>query len=159
MIFAITLHTIASFHASIHIMSFVLCLFGPPTPAPLLPSSKPHPPRPPLLFFPHPPHPTSLSPFPPQSLPIQVPPGGTNFQFRDPTEARHAVWLALTSSQNPQPLPQGGYALAIGTQTFCIGGAGIYTSPNMTGPWSYEGMLYTQLDYEPEVREGEVGAG
>ena len=46
----------------------------------------------------------------------QVPPGGTSFQFRDPTEARHAVWRALTSKDNPKPLNESHYALAIGVQ-------------------------------------------
>lgn len=85
------------------------------------------------------------------SLPPQVPPGGTNFQFRDPTEGRHAVWKALTSSDNPKPLNTSHYALAIGVQTYCMGGAGIYSAPTMAGPWSYEGSLYNQMVPEPEV--------
>ncbi|WIA23949.1 hypothetical protein OEZ85_013588 [Tetradesmus obliquus] len=89
---------------------------------------------------------------------VQVPPGGTNFQFRDPTEGRHAVWLALTSTQNPQPLPKSQFALAIGTQQNCLGGAGIFTAPTMAGPWSYAGNLYNQLDAEPEVN-GQCRAG
>jgi hypothetical protein len=83
---------------------------------------------------------------------LQVPPGGTNFQFRDPTEARHAVWQALTSSDNPKPLNKSHYALAIGSQAYCMGGAGIYTAPTMAGPWSYEGSLYNQMIPEPQVR-------
>ncbi|WIA44458.1 hypothetical protein OEZ86_007207 [Tetradesmus obliquus] len=89
---------------------------------------------------------------------VQVPPGGTNFQFRDPTEGRHAVWLALTSTQNPQPLPKSQFALAIGTQQNCLGGAGIFTAPTMAGPWSYAGNVYNQLDAEPEVN-GQCRAG
>jgi hypothetical protein len=89
----------------------------------------------------------------------QVPPGGTNFQFRDPTEGRHGVWLALTDPSNPNPLPNSSYALAVGAQSFCLGGAPMYSAPNMMGPWSYVGMLYSQLDAEPEVRLGEAGRG
>jgi hypothetical protein len=82
---------------------------------------------------------------------VQVPPGGTNFQFRDPTEAKDAIWTALTSPDNPEPLPQPHYALAVGSQAFCMGGAGIYTAANMSGPWSYVGTLFNQLEIEPEV--------
>jgi hypothetical protein len=76
---------------------------------------------------------------------LQVPPGGTNFQFRDPTEGRHAVYNALTSKDNPNPLPQDHYALAIGVQSFCLGGAGIFTAPDMAGPWTYRGSLFNQI--------------
>lgn len=85
-------------------------------------------------------------------LPLQVPPGGTNFQFRDPTEARHAVWQALTSKDNPKPLPEKHFALAVGSQAYCLGGAGIYSAPSMAGPWTYQGSLYNQLVPEPQVR-------
>lgn len=81
----------------------------------------------------------------------QVPPGGTSFQFRDPTEARHAVYNALTSPDNPRPLNKSHYALAIGAQAYCMGGAGIYTAPTMAGPWSYQGSLYNQMIPEPQV--------
>lgn len=66
---------------------------------------------------------------------LQVPPGGTNFQFRDPTEGRHAVY----------------YALAIGVQAYCLGGAGIFTAPDMAGPWTYRGSLFNQATIEPNV--------
>lgn len=82
---------------------------------------------------------------------LQVPPGGTNFQFRDPTEARHAVYMALTSPDNPRPLNRSHFALAIGSQAYCMGGAGIYTAPTMAGPWSYQGSLYNQMVPEPQV--------
>lgn len=85
---------------------------------------------------------------------LQVPPGGTNFQFRDPTEGRHAVYNALTSKDNPRPLPQDHYALAIGVQTFCLGGAGIFTAPDMAGPWTYRGSLFNQIAPEPDVSGG-----
>jgi hypothetical protein len=62
------------------------------------------------------------------------------------------VWQALTSSDNPKPLNKSHYALAIGSQAYCMGGAGIYTAPTMAGPWSYEGSLYTQMIPEPQVR-------
>eukprot|EP00775_Hariotina_reticulata_P005547 gene5547-5783_t len=82
---------------------------------------------------------------------VQVPPGGTNFQFRDPTEGRHAVWIALTDPANPTPLPKSSYALAIGVQTFCLGAGAIYAAPSMTGPWEYLGNLYNQLSIEPQA--------
>lgn len=81
---------------------------------------------------------------------LQVPPGGTNFQFRDPTEGRHAVYQALTSRDNPRPLPKDHYALAVGVQAYCLGGAGIYTAPDMAGPWTYRGSLFSQIGPEPE---------
>jgi hypothetical protein len=95
--------------------------------------------------------PRSSTPF------AQVPPGGTNFQFRDPTEARHAVYQALTGPDNPRPLNQSHYALAIGVQAYCMGGAGIYTAPTMAGPWSYAGSLYNQMVPEPQVKQHQKG--
>lgn len=84
---------------------------------------------------------------------LQIPPGGINSQFRDPTEARHGVWLALTSnsSDNSNPLPQSHFALAVGVQAHCLGGGAIYTAPSMAGPWSYAGNLYNQINIEPQV--------
>lgn len=82
---------------------------------------------------------------------LQVPPGGTNFQIRDPTEGRHAIYDALTSSKNPRLLPASSYALAIGVQAFCLGGAAIFTAPELSGPWTYRGSLYNQLAPEPQV--------
>lgn len=51
---------------------------------------------------------------------VQVPPGGTNAQFRDPTEGRHGTWLALTSRDNPYRLSESSYAIAIGGQAHCM---------------------------------------
>lgn len=61
------------------------------------------------------------------------------------------MWLALTSKDNPRPLNKSHYALAVGAQAYCMGGAGIYTAPTMAGPWSYQGSLYNQMVPEPEV--------
>eukprot|EP00879_Flechtneria_rotunda_P010888 GHRR01011378.1.p1 GENE.GHRR01011378.1~~GHRR01011378.1.p1 ORF type:complete len:726 (+),score=212.30 GHRR01011378.1:2377-4554(+) len=77
---------------------------------------------------------------------LQAPPGATNYQFRDPTEGRGAVHKALTLPENPNPLPKSHYALAIGVQAYCLGGAGIYTAPTMEGPWTFVGSLYNQMN-------------
>jgi hypothetical protein len=39
-------------------------------------------------------------------------------------------------------------------QAYCMGGAGIYSAPHMSGPWSYQGSLYNQMVPEPQVRVG-----
>lgn len=58
----------------------------------------------------------------------------------------------MTSQDNPRPLNKTHYALAIGSQSYCMGGAGIYTAPSMAGPWSFQGSLYNQMVPEPKVR-------
>lgn len=61
------------------------------------------------------------------------------------------MWQAMVSQDNPRPLNRSHYALAIGSQAYCMGGAGIYTAPTMAGPWSFQGSLYNQMVPEPEV--------
>ncbi|KAF8057146.1 ISA1 [Scenedesmus sp. PABB004] len=89
----------------------------------------------------------------------QVPPGGSSFQFRDPTEARGAVWAALTSPASPRPLPRGHYAMAVGAQAFCLGGAGIFTAPAIEGPWRFTGTLFNQLALEPQINGACTSSG
>ena len=62
------------------------------------------------------------------------------------------MYDALTSKDNPKPLDKSHFALAIGVQAFCLGGAGIYTAPSMEGPWTFRGSLFSQLSPEPDVR-------
>lgn len=61
------------------------------------------------------------------------------------------MWQAMVSQDNARPLNRSHYALAIGSQAYCMGGAGIYTAPTMAGPWSFQGSLYNQMVPEPEV--------
>ncbi len=61
---------------------------------------------------------------------MDPPPAGGNYaQFRDPTTAwrENGLWYSV-----------------IGVQANCIGGASMYSSPNMRN-WTYVGQLATQL--------------
>jgi hypothetical protein len=42
-------------------------------------------------------------------------------------------------------------------QSFSLGGAGIFSAPDMAGPWTYRGSLFNQVAVEPDVSPGGGG--
>ncbi|KAL6754794.1 glycosyl hydrolase [Haematococcus lacustris] len=61
-------------------------------------------------------------------LSMEIPPGGTHAQFRDPTTGPPGVWVT-----------------AVGTLDDCLGAASLYLSQDGLLTWVYAGTLFSQL--------------